>query len=68
MVNTISYPDAPDLAADDYIVIGLATCFIKEEGEVHQVDVIEPIPSASLEAIFINSKIIDFSSKLLSET
>ncbi|MBF2014263.1 MAG: hypothetical protein IGS23_03425 [Rivularia sp. T60_A2020_040] len=52
MVNTISYPDAPDLAPDDYIVIGLATCFIKEEGEVHEVDVIEPIPSASLESLF----------------
>ncbi|MEO1430603.1 MAG: hypothetical protein AAFS12_02895 [Cyanobacteria bacterium J06632_19] len=52
MVSTISYSDAPDLAADDYIVIGLATCFVKEDGEVHQVDVIEPIPSASLESLF----------------
>lgn len=47
-----SYPNAPDLAADDYIVIGLATCFVKEDGEVHQVEVIEPIPSASLETLF----------------
>ncbi len=52
MTTAISYPNAPDLAADDYIVIGLATCFIKEDGEVHQVEVIEPIPSAALEAIF----------------
>ena len=52
MVNITSYPSAPDLAADDYIVIGLATCFVKEDGEVHQVDVIEPIPSASLESLF----------------
>lgn len=52
MTTAISYPNAPDLAADDYIVIGLATCFIKEDSEVHQVEVIEPIPSASLEAIF----------------
>lgn len=52
MVNTTSYSNAPDLAPDDYIVIGLATCFIKEEGEVHEVDVIEPIPSASLESLF----------------
>ncbi|MGF1672225.1 MAG: hypothetical protein ACFCUV_00880, partial [Rivularia sp. (in: cyanobacteria)] len=52
MVNTISYSNAPDLAPDDYIVIGLATCFIKEEGEVHEVEVIEPIPSASLESLF----------------
>lgn len=43
--------NAPDLSADDYVVIGLATCFIKEEGEVHEVKVVEPIPSASLEAL-----------------
>ncbi|MBD2501355.1 hypothetical protein [Anabaena azotica] len=47
----ISEQNAVDLNADDYILIGLATCFIKEDGEVHQVDVIEPIPSASLEAL-----------------
>lgn len=51
MANATSYPNAPDLAADDYIVIGLATCFIKEDGEVHEVQVLEPIPSAALEAI-----------------
>ncbi|MBW4660479.1 MAG: hypothetical protein KME15_17540 [Drouetiella hepatica Uher 2000/2452] len=48
---TIAYPNAPELSADDYIVVGLATCFIKGDGEVHQVKVIEPIPSAALEAI-----------------
>ena len=31
--------------------MGLATCFIKEDGEVHQVEVVEPIPSAALEAL-----------------
>ncbi|MDM9384515.1 hypothetical protein QUB80_28005 [Chlorogloeopsis sp. ULAP01] len=51
MATAITYPNAPDLTTDDYIVIGLATCFIKEDGEVHQVEVIEPIPSAALEAI-----------------
>jgi hypothetical protein len=51
MTTAISYPNAPDLAADDYIVIGLATCFVKEDGEVHQIEVIEPIPSAALEAL-----------------
>jgi len=51
MATATSYPNAPDLSADDYIVIGLATCFIKEEGEVHQVQIVEPIPSAALEAI-----------------
>ncbi|WGV24053.1 hypothetical protein [Halotia branconii] len=51
MTTATSYQNAPDLAADDYIVIGLATCFVKEDGEVHQVEVIEPIPSAALEAL-----------------
>ena len=51
MATAISYPNAPDVSADDYVVIGLATCFIKEEGEVHQVQVLEPIPSAAMEAI-----------------
>lgn len=50
MTNTL-LSDATDLAADDYLVIGLATCFVKEDGEVHEVEVIEPIPSAALEAI-----------------
>jgi hypothetical protein len=51
MHTAISYSNAPDLTADDYIVIGLATCFIREDGEVHQIEVIEPIPSAALEAL-----------------
>jgi hypothetical protein len=51
MTSEISYSSAPDLAADDYIVLGLATCFYKEDGEVYQIEVIEPIPSAALEAI-----------------
>jgi len=51
MATATSYPNAPDLSADDYLVIGLATCFIKEEGEVHEVQILEPIPSAALEAI-----------------
>lgn len=44
-------PNAPDVSATDYVVLGLASCFIKEEGEVHAVQVIEPIPSAALEAV-----------------
>jgi hypothetical protein len=39
------------IVADDYVVLGLAICFVKEEGEIEQVKVIEPIPSAALEAI-----------------
>lgn len=40
-----------DVTADQYVVVGLANCFIKEEGEVHPVKVLEPIPSASLETL-----------------
>ncbi|MEB3213506.1 MAG: hypothetical protein VKL39_19310 [Leptolyngbyaceae bacterium] len=40
-----------DLSQDDYVVLGMATCFIREDAEVHPVQVIEPIPSAALEAI-----------------
>ncbi len=48
----MSYPNAPDLQPSDYIVLGVANCFIKSDGEVLQVKVAEPIPSAALEAIF----------------
>jgi hypothetical protein len=46
-----SLNQAPDLSTNSYLVVGLATCFLKEDGEVHEVKVIEPIPSAALEAI-----------------
>jgi hypothetical protein len=46
-----NYATAPDLNTSDYIVLGLATCFVREEGEVQQVKVIEPIPSSAIEAI-----------------
>lgn len=48
--NTI-LTQASDLSQDDYCVLGLATCFLREDGEVHQLKIIEPIPSAALEAI-----------------
>jgi len=51
MATATLFPNAPDLCADDYCVFGLATCFLKEAGEIRQVQVIEPIPSAALEAI-----------------
>lgn len=46
-----TYPNAPDVSPEDYLVVGLANCFIKEDGEVYPVKVIEPIPSAALEAL-----------------
>ena len=51
MTTATVYPNAPDLSANDYVAIGLATCFIKQDGEVHQVKIAEPIPSAALEAL-----------------
>lgn len=51
MTSPLSIPNAPDLTPDDYLVLGLATCFIKEEGEIQAVKLVEPIPSAALEAI-----------------
>ena len=51
MATATSFPNAPDVSADDYLVLGLATCFYKEDGEVHEVKIVEPIPSAALEAI-----------------
>ena len=51
MATATSYPNASDVSADDYLVVGLATCFVKEDGEVHEIQVLEPIPSAALAAI-----------------
>ena len=36
---------------DNYVVVGLATCFLREEGELQQVEIIEPVPAAALEAL-----------------
>lgn len=51
MTTAATYPNAPDVSAEDYIVVGLATCFTRDDGEIAEVKVIEPIPSAALEAI-----------------
>ena len=39
------------VTTEHYVVLGLANCFIKEDGEIHPVKVLEPIPSAALEAL-----------------
>ncbi len=51
MTNATLLTNAPDVSADDYLVLGLATCFYKEDGEVYEVKIVEPIPSAALEAL-----------------
>ena len=50
MTNTI-FARASDLSSEDYCVLGLATCFVRDEGEIEQLTVLEPIPSAALEAL-----------------
>ena len=50
MSETI-YTRETDLAPEDYCVLGLATCFVRDEGEIEQSTVLEPIPSAALEAL-----------------
>lgn len=50
MTSKINLP--PDLSPDTYVILGLATCFTKQEGgKLNPVKVIEPIPSATLETI-----------------
>ncbi|AFZ36965.1 hypothetical protein Sta7437_3464 [Stanieria cyanosphaera PCC 7437] len=51
MKTATLWTEASDLAKEDYCVLGLATCFVREEGEIQEVKIIEPIPSAALEAI-----------------
>lgn len=52
MPTAAAYPNAPDLNADSYVVIGVATCFVRDDGDLHEVTVAEPVPSAYLEAVF----------------
>ncbi len=40
-----------EIATQDYVVVGLATCFVKQDGKLSPVKIVEPIPSAALEAI-----------------
>lgn len=51
MTTSTPLANAPDLTADDYIVIGLSTSYLKSEGELEEVTLAEPVPSAYLEAL-----------------
>jgi len=48
---TQTYPNATDLSPDDYIILGLATCFVQDDGELTEIETIEPVPSSAFEAI-----------------
>lgn len=51
MVQTA--PTVPDnnLPADSYVVIGRATCYLRQEGEVVELQILEPIPSSYLQSV-----------------
>ncbi len=54
MTNTTAFsttPDNSDVSPSDYVPIGVATCFVKEDGEVKQISVLEPIPTSALEIL-----------------
>ncbi len=51
MTDTALFAQATDLSSEDYCVLGLATCFVREDGEIEELTVLEPIPSAALEAL-----------------
>jgi hypothetical protein len=39
------------LSDSDYVIVGLAHCFIKQDGDVVPVKILEPVPSAYFEAL-----------------
>lgn len=39
------------LSASDYVIVGLAHCFTKQDGNVVPVKIVEPVPSAYFEAL-----------------
>jgi hypothetical protein len=51
MTNSLMPPNVADVPLDSYVVMGLATCFIKEDGKLQPIKVVEPIPSAAIEAL-----------------
>ena len=51
MTDTAIFARASDLSSEDYCVLGVATCFLREDGEIEELQVLEPIPSAALEAL-----------------
>ncbi|HIK37972.1 MAG: hypothetical protein NZ901_07930 [Geminocystis sp.] len=49
--HTIDWNQA-GVTPNDYCVFGLATCFLKQDDQLQEVKIIEPIPSAFLETLF----------------
>ncbi|MBO9998299.1 MAG: hypothetical protein J7641_04700 [Cyanobacteria bacterium SID2] len=51
MSTATALANAPDVTPEDYVVLGLAVCFIREDDEIVPLQVVEPIPSSALEAL-----------------
>ena len=51
MTTETIFAQASDLLPDDYCVLGIATCFVREDGDIQQLQILEPIPSSALEAL-----------------
>ncbi len=47
----MNHSTSTPLPLDSYIALGLATCFIKRDGKLSPVQILEPVPSAALEAV-----------------
>ncbi len=52
---TIIFNNAQDLVGEDYFVLGMSTCFVREEGEIFSIKVIEPLPYPALAALIKGS-------------
>lgn len=48
---TAALTSGAELANDSYVLLGLATCYRRNDGETEAVTVLEPIPSAYLETL-----------------
>lgn len=51
MVQSAPQTPASTLPADSYVVVGLATCYLRHEGETLEIQVLEPIPSSYLQSV-----------------
>ncbi len=51
MSDAIAFPNATDVSLEDYVPVGVATCFVKEDGDVNEITVLEPIPTSALDIL-----------------
>ncbi|WP_071518717.1 hypothetical protein [Geitlerinema sp. PCC 9228] len=50
-MSKITYPNAPDVSPDDYLVLGVASYFAQQGDQTLEVKTLEPIPSGYVEAL-----------------